>query len=201
MFTPIAEGSHSNGPFSADEGSAEASMAGVRAQQLPIEIIVEPERADPGDLRRRRRKELIERILDRTPWLPAGDRMLVEAVYRDERTVAELAPMLNTKPRTLRRRVQRLVRRMLSPEFMFVVGRFIEGAQRRRVASAQQLGSAGPRGRAWNRATNKVAEEVVLNGRSLRETAQTLHLSLHAVRRYRDGVRMLFEERDGGRSP
>lgn len=128
--------------------------------------------AEACDLRRRRRRDLVERLVDRAQWLPAEDRTLVESVYQDGRTVSDLASLLGANPRTLRRRLRRLTRRLLSPQFVFVV------AHRDR----------------WPSTRRRVAEACVLHGRSLRETARELRLSLHCVRRHHDAVTALFQD-------
>lgn len=59
-----------------------------------------------GDLRRRRRRDMIDELVERAEWLPPGDRWLIDSVYREGRCVAEVAAILNQPPRILRRRVR-----------------------------------------------------------------------------------------------
>ncbi|MEL7473142.1 MAG: hypothetical protein AAGK04_07480 [Planctomycetota bacterium] len=131
--------------------------------------------SEGADLRRRRRRELTEALLERSSRLPDEERALIEAVYREGRPVVEIARLRGESPRPLRRRVRRLVERVMSERFGFVA---------RRVAE-------------WTPNRRRVAEACVLHGCSLREAAERLRLSLHAVRRHSDAVQALFEaERD-----
>jgi len=142
---------------------------------------VTADRFDPSeasDLRRRRQRALTETLLDRAEHLPADDRALLESVYREGASVSGLAELLNTPARSLRRRVRRLVQRVLSERYVFV-------AHRRRE---------------WSPTRRRVAEACVLGGRSLREAASELRLSLHAVRRHADAIHAMYEaERDARR--
>lgn len=143
--------------------------------------------SSPGDLRRRDRRDYARTLLERAAWLPAGDRELIEAVFGEGLSVVAylrrcrdrgLEPAStrgapaggSVSARMARRRLRRLIERVLSPRFAFVVAhRTGLGATRRRVAMA-----------------------CIVQGRSLREAAGMLGLSLHAVRRHIDAVEALF---------
>lgn len=135
---------------------------------------------DPGeaaDLRRRHRREVVDRLLDGAAHLPDDERALLEAVYRDGRSAKELAALGRAPERAMRRRIKRLTVRVLDPRFHFV---------------ARRLG-------AWSPTRRRVAQACVLGGRSLREAADELALSLHTVRRHHDAVNALYEaEAPGG---
>jgi len=131
------------------------------------------------DLRRRTRREHAEAITGRAAWLPADDRELVEAVFAHGRSVAAyvrtqrergLRPGLTE--RTARRRLRRLIQRLASPRFAFVID------QRRH----------------WGATRRRVAMACVVQGLSLRQAARALGLSLHAVRRHMDAVDALYTE-------
>lgn len=124
-----------------------------------------------ADLRRRRRRELCDQVLARAAWLEPSDRALLEAVYRDGRSAVELAQLTGDNPRTLRRRIRRLVRRVLGPEFAFVAGR------RER----------------WTSSRRRVAEACILHGQSMRTAASELGVSLHTVRRHLAAIRAQYE--------
>ncbi|USN99697.1 MAG: hypothetical protein H6810_03290 [Phycisphaeraceae bacterium] len=72
--------------------------------------------------------------------------------------------------RTERRRLRRLVTRVLSPRFAFVI------ASRR----------------AWAPTRRRVAMACVVQGLSMREAGAALGLSLHSVRRQMDAVEALY---------
>ena len=136
------------------------------------------------DRRRRVRRELANTLVDRAKWLPQPDRALVEAVFGDGKSIAEIwelgilasasshAPTLGD-PRTsqknherevqlrrLRRHLARLIKRLTTPRFAYVAaGMDTWPATRRRVAMA-----------------------CVLRGHSIRKAARELDLSFHTVR-------------------
>lgn len=130
-----------------------------------------------ADLRRRRQRDMVEHLLDRAACLPPDDLALLRAVYADGRTAVELAALMRCDARALRRRIRRLVERLLSPRFLFVL-RHRDG---------------------WSATRKRVATACVLHGRSLREAAAELRLSLHTVRRHLDAVNALFETIMGSR--
>ena len=130
---------------------------------------VDPARA--GDLRRRRRAELADHLLERAAWLPDADRQLIDAVYRRGQTAVELGALLGLPARSVRRRVKRLVERLLDPRTAFVATRRDQ----------------------WPRTRRIVAERVVLRGQSMRAVARELAISLHAVRRQVDAIQNQFE--------
>lgn len=139
--------------------------------------------AEGSDLRRRRRGEWVDQILNRAEWLPAADRVLVEAVFRDGRSAAELARLTGDEPRTVRRRIKRTVERALSARLAFVV------AQRA----------------SWAPTRRRVAEAIVVQGNSMREASRRLGLSYHTVRRHADAIDALYratqhEPRGNGRA-
>jgi len=112
-----------------------------------------------------------DRLLMRGEWLDPPDRAIIEAIYREGITTAELARRLGADVRVLRRRRRRLVARMLCPLFAFVaLNRDAWGPTRRRVATA-----------------------CVLQGRSLRQATRSLGLSLHTVRRHLAAVEAMCE--------
>lgn len=136
-----------------------------------------PKAIDP-DLRRRTRREHAEMLAERAAFLPAHDRELVEAVYHEGLSVAGYVrrqrdrDIVRWTERAARRRLRRLVERLASPRFVFVLG----------ARSS------------WPLTRRRVAVAVVIQGRSLRETARSLGLSLHAVRRHIDAVEALYTE-------
>lgn len=127
--------------------------------------------AEAADLRRRRRSDLAELIVDRSAWLMPEDRALVCAVYRDGLTAAEVAKLRGEPARHVRRRLRRLVLRVLSKRYEFVM--------RRREQ--------------WPPTRRRVATVCVLQGRTMRETASHLRLSLHTVRGQMAAVAALEE--------
>jgi len=134
------------------------------------------------DLRRGVRRDFAERLVERAKHLAEPDRYLIEGVFRDGRSIAELSamwgehPERGRSPKALRRRLHRLVERLNSPRYLFV---------------------AEYRDR-WAPTRRRVATACVLHGMSLREAAEALGTSLHTVRRHFDAVNEIVEAMRGG---
>ncbi len=127
--------------------------------------------ASAVDLRRSHSRVLAEQIVMRSEHLPASERQLLLAVYSQGNKVIDLARLMQQDPRSLRRKIRRLVRRVMTSRFTYVA-----------------LHKDG-----WTASRRRVATACVLHGQSLRHAAHELGLSLHAVRRHYDAVRALCE--------
>lgn len=112
--------------------------------------------------RRRRHRDDIERLLDRASHLPATDRVLVEQVYRHGVPVVDIARLSGQPPRKLRRRLARLLKRMNSPLFAFL------------IRHGDQLPQP----------LRRTGELIVLEGHSLRRAVSLSEQSLHRVREH-----------------
>lgn len=119
----------------------------------------------------RLRRAWVERILDLARHLDEPDRLLIEQVYRHGRPIAELARLTGTNMRTLQRRVAHLILRMRRRDYQF-------------VACQPEL---------LPKHVRRVAQHVILEGKSLREAAEKTNLSLHQVRDYRLVAQTLAE--------
>lgn len=129
---------------------------------------------DPGDaadLRRRRKAEQIELVLQRASALATPDRTLLEWVLRDGRTAIQVAQVTREPARVVRRRVRRLMQRVHSLEFLFVV------RERER----------------WPATRRRVADACVVGGRSMNQASKELRLSFHSVRRHLEAIAVAFE--------
>jgi DNA-directed RNA polymerase specialized sigma24 family protein len=123
------------------------------------------------DLRRRATEEVVDRLLRRAGSLPERDRALLRAVYCERQSTVELAKLLGETPRQVRRRLRRLVARVLSPEFVFVL--------RHRDA--------------WPRERAEVATLCIVLGKTMRQAAREMNRSVTQVRsRYRE-ILAVFE--------
>lgn len=136
------------------------------------------------DLRRAVRREQIQLLLDRAELaeLPANERALLHAAFVDGHSAIEIAALARSASgapvggevvtaRSVRRRIRRLVERVMSPRFLYVVRH--QGA--------------------WPQNRRRVAEACVLRGLSLRDAAAELGLSLHVVRRQHEVIETLFD--------
>jgi DNA-directed RNA polymerase specialized sigma24 family protein len=133
-----------------------------------------PHRAEPDLLTDRRflfRRGVTESLARLAEDLPPDDRALIRAVYSDGKTAVEVGRLSGADPRAVRRRIRRLARRVLSPEYLFV----LRHKDR------------------WPAARRKVAVACILHGRPMREVADELRVSLHAVRRHCEAVQAAFE--------
>lgn len=126
---------------------------------------------DAVDLRRRRRRDVVETIVDNARWALPSDRAVVHAIYREGMTASDLARAMDTSPRIVRRRTRQLASRLLSERFAFV------------VANRD----------AWPPGRRRVATACILQGRTMRAAARHLKMSFHAVRKHMDVVHALFE--------
>jgi DNA-directed RNA polymerase specialized sigma24 family protein len=130
-----------------------------------------PQRAELFDRRRHQGRELADALVARADYLLPEDRALIKAIYRDGATAMEIAQLTGVCPRSVRRRIRILAQRALDPRFTFVLFHR-EG---------------------WPATRRKVATELTLHGRPLREAARHLNLTLHAVRRHADAIRVMYE--------
>jgi DNA-directed RNA polymerase specialized sigma24 family protein len=129
------------------------------------------QRAEIFDRRRRQGRDLAETLVSRAEHLLPEDRALLNAIYRDGSSAREIAILTGTCPRSVRLRIRKLAQRALDPRFAFV------------LVNRDQ----------WPPTRRKVATEHILHGRPLRETASQLDLTLYAVRRHADAIRVMYE--------
>lgn len=111
--------------------------------------------------RRRLSREAADEILRLADSLPSHESALIRAVYRDDKPITEVAALLEQPVRKVRERVRRLVARVRSPHFDFVVRR----------------------AQAWPDLRRRVAQAVVVMGDTYRTASRRLGVSLHTVRR------------------
>lgn len=129
------------------------------------------------DLRRRSRREYAAMLVERAAWITPDDRELVEAVFGEGLSVVaytrrrrETDPVSPVSVRSARRRLRKVITRLLSPRFAFVINNRSD----------------------WSASRRRVAMACVVRGLSLREAARKMGMSLHAVRRHMDAVEALY---------
>jgi len=118
------------------------------------------------DFRRKHDSALTDSIIIRAQHLKGNDKTLVLAMYRDGQSAAQIARLGNHDPRQVRRRIRRALSRMTDPAFIFVI-------------SHQSK---------WSTTRRKVAQSLFQAGRSIRQTADTLNIKVHQVRRHRAAI-------------
>ncbi len=136
-------------------------------------------------------------MCERARHLSRVERTLIESVYRDGRSLRELARVaaatdsvpkdtaeVRNGARCLARRVKAIVRRMTSPLFVFVSSH---------IERAAEFGATG----AWPPDRCRVAELVVLHGESVESAARSTGLKVHAAR---DHLRAIEAMRSGAAS-
>ena len=101
-----------------------------------------------------------EQIVHLAQALPADDRLLLERRYADGLTSTDIARRSRRSANTISRRIDRLTKRIGSPEFRFT------------LLHQDKL----------PRPMRRTATLLFVQGRSLRETAQLTKKSLHRVR-------------------
>lgn len=127
---------------------------------------------DPGhDLRLTMAREQVEALMASAAFLVPADRELLEAVFGSGRSVVSVARLMGVTPKAARGRVRRLVDRINSPLFRFIL---------RNV-------------RDWDETHARVAVACIVQGRSIRGAARDLGLSFHRTRAFLVHTRMLFE--------
>lgn len=131
------------------------------------------------DMRRKRRRALVTRVLDAADHLPSDERQLLVAIYGRGMAVSEVAGMLGAPERQLRRRVRALVRRVCDPNF--------DAAVRLSPELPRQL--------------RQVARLKAIEGLPMRQIAQRLGVSYHTVRKHYDAFRALIEAAGSRTSP
>ena len=124
-----------------------------------------------GDEPMAARQAQVEQILHLGRHLRLDQRSLLESVYQRGVSPAALARAAGQDPGVIRRRLKKIIARIGSPEFRFVVGQMHRGPDARQA----------------------IAREVLLCGRSQRAAASTLGISVHRVRRELDRIRIMRE--------
>lgn len=114
---------------------------------------------------------IAEKVVLRAAFLDSADQALLQAVFDRGVTAAEFARAMGERPRAMRRRVQRLVERLGSNPYQFVMRQIKD----------------------WPPCQQRVAESVFLKGLSHREASQHLGMSLHKVRREVDRIQSLYD--------
>jgi hypothetical protein len=128
--------------------------------------------ANAADLRRKRSRELSNRLVRLAQWLEPEDRAVAYAAFRDNLTAREVALIRATSARLVRRHLRVLIKRLTTPLFEFV---------------ARERDN-------WPALRRHIATAVVLHGKSHREAAQHLHTTLHIVRTEMNIVQALAGE-------
>jgi hypothetical protein len=112
----------------------------------------------------------VDRLVTRARVLSQVDRALIATIYLKHQSVAAVAQLQGTPVRTLRRHLYRIIRRVHTPEFIFVMRRRAQWpAQQRRVATA-----------------------IFLQGLTMHQAVRELQLPYFTVRRFRDIVLTLI---------
>jgi len=158
----------------------------------PVEAItIRLAREGIVDLRRYADPDLAALLCERARHLSRADRALIECVFRDGRSLSEVARLrapgddqtvkiesVRLEARRLARRLKAIVRRMTSPLFVFVALRL------ERVA---EMGATG----AWPVERCRVAKRVLLHGEPVLGVAASMGLKAHVVRAHLRAVEAL----------
>ena len=120
----------------------------------------------------RRQRGLVGQLLELASHLAPADRALVEAVYDRGMSPAEFARAVKAQPRSLRMRVSRIVGRLGSPLYRYVV----------------------THRRDWPVERRGVADQIILRGATQRDTAARLGVSLHRVRQELARLRVMADQ-------
>lgn len=116
------------------------------------------------------RRDLSDLLLLRCAWLDEADRELIEQVVGRGVRPSSIAAVTGVTPRAVQRRVTKLVDRLTDAEVLMVL---------------RQHGR-------WPATTSSVALAVWVRGRTLRQVADELGLTLHEVRQHVQRTRGLL---------
>ncbi len=119
----------------------------------------------------RGRRELVERMLNLAELLGPSDKALVQAVLDRGISVSQFARAFGRRPRTVRKRLHRLVDHVGSDRFQFIVH------HRRR----------------WPTRRRQVADLVFLRGVTQQEAARRLSITIHQLRMEIHGIETLCD--------
>ena len=115
---------------------------------------------------------IAKKVVMRAEFLAPADKALLEAVFERGINAGEFAGAIDKNgPETMRRRVQRLVERLGSSPYQFVM---------------RQL-------KDWPPMQRKVGESVFLRGLSQREASQQLGMPIHGVRREVERIQSIYD--------
>jgi DNA-directed RNA polymerase specialized sigma24 family protein len=123
------------------------------------------------DLRKRAKPDVRDLLITRMEHVAAEEQAVIRAIYLEGMSAVELGRLKGENPRYVRRRARRIASRVLSGEFIFVL-------------RSREL---------WPPTRRRIATEVFVHGRSLRETAERLRMSLHSVRRHHEIVLAMYQ--------
>jgi hypothetical protein len=116
-------------------------------------------------------RKIVDQVLRRCSALPADDCDVLRAIYDGGQTAAQTARLAGQSARVFRRRIRRLVARVLSREFAFVVNHRSD----------------------WSPARRAVANAVFIDGRPIKEAAPIAKLSYYSARRHYWAILDLLE--------
>ena len=122
--------------------------------------------SDQAHLLRQSKRAQIDELRALAEHLPKDDRLLIEQVLDGHMPISHLARMYQQPPRYLQRRAQSILKRLSNKYFRFV---------------ALQINTLPHEVRS-------TARHVILNGQSMRKTAQTSGLTLHRIRNHMNTV-------------
>lgn len=121
--------------------------------------------------RLRSRQDIVGMALERSNALPREERILVRTVLGAGVAAADLACVAKCRPRALQRRFKRVIQRLGSDSFAFVM----RHAER------------------WPAVRRNIAQAVLLQGMTQREAARHLGLTVHVVRKELERIDALRE--------
>lgn len=113
-----------------------------------------------------RGRQLATTVVARAEHLPEDEAAILRAIYERGMKSTALASAMGCHPRTLRHRIQALVRRVVAPTFAYVVVHRDH----------------------WPDRTRHLATELFLRGRPMRHIADECGTRYHTVRRQRDAI-------------
>ena len=127
--------------------------------------------SDEMDLRRKRNESITNTIIQRAHWLEEDDRQLVMAMFRDGLSAQAIAKCFGLCPRKTRRRIKNLIHRLNDPRVAYVVEHHDH----------------------WSKSRRAIAHALFIQGRSMRETTDSLGVSFYSVRKHREAINAMCQ--------
>ncbi len=160
MHATVASGSGAGVGVGGGAGGGGLRLGGVLGES-PLERV----------RTRRSGQRVIDVALAAAEHLGESEALLLRAVFERGQPVRELAAVAGVTPRSMRRRVAGLLRRVTRAEFVFVIHHR----------------------RGWTPRTARLATLVVLQGKTVLQAAREVGCTYHTARKVIQGVRLMAE--------
>ncbi|MBL8756964.1 MAG: hypothetical protein JNK35_00875 [Phycisphaerae bacterium] len=139
-------------------------------------------------------REQIETLVARARFLPPDDRLLVQAIYVHGTAICDFAALTDRCPRSVSRRLQSILHRIRSPEYVYVTAHASEYLRDPREDRPAAPATESPRrARSASELVRRIARDCIIEGKPLRQLARELGVSYFSLRQRRIALRALAD--------